>query len=99
MKITITVERQGGDHQSVALDRDWGESNFEWHEITARGLDLLKEVAGHFGDVGQRPSWFRDERGNERPERGGPVPVGDVQAELDRRQEWRNRGSQGAGPR
>jgi hypothetical protein len=96
MKITITVERQGGDHQSVTLDRYWVEGNLEWHQITTSGLDLLKEVAGHFGDVGQRPSWFRDERVNERPERGGPVPVGDVQVELDRLQERRNRG---AGPR
>lgn len=96
MKIMITVQRQRGDHQTVTQSTEWGDSSFEWHEITTRGATLLHEVAGAFGDVDRRPSTWPGERGTRTGERGVPVEVGDVQAELDRLQELRNRS---AGPR
>jgi len=93
MKITITVERQMGDHQAVTQELEWGDSNFEWHEITTRGATLLHAVACKFGDVNRRPSTWPGERGMGTGERGVPVEIGDVQAELERLQRQQQRGA------
>lgn len=111
MKITITVERENSDRQSVTQSTSVNDGNFEWFNITRYGGRLLDQVARKFDEADRVPAGYEepktesageaktDKEAREEPAAPPSSPftyLGDLAKELDRLQAWRNRGT---GPR